>query len=138
MKFEDFIKKKLVRKGTPDKALAKSLLEASKNDLEYLKEQKITGKSARKITSNYYDVIRSMAEAITALEGYKVYSHEAFTYYLKEKISIETSKQFDRFRRIRNNINYYGKNIDETEAKEIIKSMERLAKKLREIIREKL
>ena len=85
MKFEDFLKSGQAKKSARDAQLAKSLIIAAEEDLLFLKELEVKGISARKIVSNYYDVLRSILEAYSSLDGYKVYSHEAFTYYLKER-----------------------------------------------------
>ncbi len=107
------------------------MIEAASRDIDYLKTQTVSENSARKIISNYYDVLRSIVEAITALEGYKVYSHEAYTYYLKENVTLNASKQFDRFRKIRNNINYYGEIVEVEEAKDLINSIISLIEELK-------
>jgi len=128
MLFEDFIKNQQVRKSNPDKILAKSLVDTAKKDLKFLKTLKINENSSRKIMTNYYDVLRSILEAISALEGYKIYSHEAFTYFLKEKGEDLISIKFDRLRRIRNQINYYGKDISIQETKENIDEIQEIIK----------
>ena len=132
VKFQDFIEHGLVRKASPDSALVKSLLFTAEEDLKFLESLEITSTSSRKIMSNYYDTLRSILEAIALLEGYKIYSHEAFAYFLKEKGQEILAKKFDRFREIRNKINYYGKVISVEEAKEYseeIKKMILLLKK---------
>ncbi len=133
MKLKDFIEKGQVKKVSKDIALAKSLLSTAESDLKFLKTLKINDNSARKIMSSYYDVLRSILEAISILNGYKIYSHEAFTYFLKERDEGLIAEKFDRFRRIRNKINYYGKNISVEEAKEnvigIIKLIDKLNRK---------
>lgn len=133
MRFEDFIKKGEVRKSSLDISLIKSLYKNTINDLKYLKKQEINEISARKIVSNYYDCLRSILEAIALLDGYKIYQHEAFTFFLKEKGEDLLSLKFDRFRKIRNRINYYGGDISIDTAKEfveeIIESIEYLIKK---------
>ncbi len=118
MKFEDFISLKKVKIVSKDISLIKSLINTSKNDLKFLSRLTIDSVSARKIMCNYYDVLRSVLEAIALVEGYKVYSHEAFTYLLKEKGEEVIALKFDRFRKIRNNINYYGENISVEEVTE--------------------
>ncbi|MBI2663767.1 hypothetical protein HYX10_00300 [Candidatus Woesearchaeota archaeon] len=118
MKFEDFIQHGKVRKASPDVALAKSLVSTAAVDLKFLSALQVNSTSARKVMTNYYDVLRSILEAILAVEGYKVYSHEAFTYFLKDKGESFIAEKFDRFRRIRNSINYYGKDISAIEVKE--------------------
>lgn len=131
MKLKDFIEKKQVRKASKDIPLAKSLLRTAEIDLEFLKKLKIDDISARKIMTNYYDVLRSILEAIAILKGYKIYSHEAFTYFLKEEEDL-IAKKFDRLRRIRNGINYYGKSISIEEVGEIISQISKLIKILKE------
>ncbi|MFH1358954.1 MAG: hypothetical protein ABIH37_03645 [archaeon] len=126
MKFEDFTKEGNVKKASPDKALVKSLVITANSDLKFLDRLEINKNSSRKIMVNYYDVLRSILEAISSLDGYKIYSHEAFTYYLKEKSEEVLSIKFDRFRKIRNSINYYGKNISIDETKENVKDIKNM------------
>ena len=126
MKFKDFITRGQVRRSSLDISLAKSLVSTAKQDLQFLSDLKIEDNSARKIMSNYYDVLRSILEAIAVLDGYKIYSHEAFTYFLKEKGEPVMAKKFDRFRMIRNGINYYGKSISKEETKENVTQIKKL------------
>lgn len=118
MKFSDFIGSNQVRRAQIDIALAKSLVRTAEIDLKFVISLEVTEVSARKILTNYYDVLRSMLEAMAASEGYKVYSHEAFAFFLKEKNENILAEKFDRFRKIRNGINYYGRSITVEEAKE--------------------
>ncbi|MBS3174580.1 hypothetical protein J4440_01755 [Candidatus Woesearchaeota archaeon] len=123
MNFTDFINEGKVRRSSIDKGLVKSLLSGLNTDLKFLDKIKIDEISARKLMVGYYDTLRSLLEAIASTEGYKIYSHEAFTFYLKEKGENILAEKFDRFRKIRNAINYYGKDIDVEECRENIKSM---------------
>tara|TARA_Y100000310_G_scaffold176061_1_gene176191 strand:- start:572 stop:988 length:417 start_codon:yes stop_codon:yes gene_type:complete len=126
MNFSDFIETKKVKKANKDISLIKSLVFTSKNDLKFLSSLVIDKISARKIMCNYYDILRSVLEAIALMDGYKVYSHEAFTYFLKEKNEQTISDKFDRFRKIRNDINYYGKNISVEDVKENSEQIKKL------------
>jgi hypothetical protein len=132
MRFVDFIRRGQVRRGRKDAVLAKSLILIVQNDMKFLATIKIDSLSARKMMTNYYDVLRSVLEAMAALEGYKVYSHEAFTFFLKEKGEEVCAGKFDRFRKIRNRINYYGKDISPREVEEHIEGMKQMIQKLRE------
>ena len=124
MKFEDFIKEGKVRKATPDRFMAESIIKNTFDDLKFLDGIKLNELSKRKIVSNYYDSLRSLLEVISLLKGYKIYSHEAFTYFLKEKLNQEIlSFKFDRFRKIRNGLIYYGKSIQLEEAEDIVKEI---------------
>ena len=130
MNFNEFQTTGQVKKVTKDLSLAKSLIITSRQDLEFLKDLEINDVSARKIMSNYYEVLRSILEAIAALDGYKIYSHEAFTYFLIEKKEEIIATKFDRFRKIRNKINYYGKNISIEEVNENVTEILNIIKKL--------
>ncbi len=130
MRFEDFISDGKVRKASSDKMLAVSLLNGAKKDMQFLESLKINEISARKIVVSYYDILRSILEAISALDGYKVYSHEAFTYFLKEKQENILADKFDIFRKRRNRINYYGESILPDEAEDNIDEMKKVIKVL--------
>ena len=134
MKFEDFIKNRQVKHTTKDVQLAKSLLSTAEQDLKFFKTLPVNNLSARKVISNYYDILRSILEGIACLDGYKVYSHEAFTYFLKENVDENSSRKFERFRKIRNSINYYGKEIGVEEAKESASEILALIGKVRSIL----
>ncbi len=117
MKFEEFIAQGKVRKGSMDISKIKSLLQTSNNHLSFLKDQKIDGVSAGSILVTYYEALREVAEAMCLKEGFRVYSHEAFTFFLKEKGEIPESVKFDNLRKLRNSVNYYGEKIDASEVK---------------------
>jgi len=131
MKFNDFITRKEVRKTEFDKGLFESLVKTAELDLIFLEKVKIDEYSSRKIMSNYYDVLRSLLEAMALRDGYKVYSHEAFTFYLKEKEESEISLKFDRFRKKRNAINYYGESVSVEEVNEYSEEMKKIIMELK-------
>ena len=131
MKFEDFIKSGHVKKAVKDIQLAKSLVETAEQDLEFLGSIALSSISSRKIVSNYYDVLRSLLEADASLSGFKVYSHEAFTYYLKENQEENSSSKFERLRKIRNAINYYGKSISMEEAEDTVNELKNFIEQIK-------
>ncbi len=130
MRFGDFIDKGIVRKTFKDKALAKALLQNSKKDLEFLENLRIDKISVRKIMTGFYDVLRSILEAVAVIKGYKIYSHEVYTYFLQEIGEEVFAIKFDRFRKIRNSINYYGEDISIEETKENISEIRKMIKSL--------
>ena len=133
MNFKDFINDGKVRKATPDRFMAESIIKNTFEDLKFLEQTKLTELSKRKLVTNYYDSLRSLLEAISILKGYKIYSHEAFTYFLKDELHQNIlSLKFDRFRKIRNGLNYYGKSIQLNEAKEIIEELNRVINEIKQ------
>ena len=115
MKFEDFIGQGKVRKGSRDISKIKSLLQTSNNHLSFLKDQKIDDISAGSILVTYYEALREVTEAMCLKEGFRVYSHEAFAFFLKEKGEIPKSVKFDNLRKLRNSVNYYGEKVNASE-----------------------
>ncbi|MEA3329907.1 MAG: hypothetical protein U9Q06_04135 [Nanoarchaeota archaeon] len=131
MNFKEFIKKGIVRSTSPNIPLVKSLIKMSENDLKFLKTLKVNKLSSRKLMTDYYDILRLNLEAISIMKGYKIYSHKALTYLLKEMNEEILASKFDMFRKIRNKINYYGTNIDIEETNENIKEILQMIKFLK-------
>jgi hypothetical protein len=132
MNFQSFIKQGKVRRGEPDISMSKSLVKMSENHILFLKSLEITETSCNTIFTTYYEALREIIEAITIKYGYKVYSHEAFTFYLKEKLNeTAVAEKFDRYRRLRNNVNYYGKPISTDETKIAKEDIQKIIQKLR-------
>ena len=132
MRLNDFIKEGKVRKGEVDRELCKALIETVKVDKKLLDSIKINEVSARRLMCDYYDLLRMIIEAIAAIDGIKSYSHEAFAYYLKENKKEEViADKFDRFRKIRNNLSYYGKTISKEEASANIKDIKQILQNLK-------
>ncbi len=133
MTFQQFIDKGMVRKGSPEIPKVKSLMQTSKNHLLFLEDQKISEVSAGSILVTYYEALREIIEAICLKEGFKVYSHEAFTYFLKEKEEMIVAERFDGLRKLRNAVNYYGESVSVNEVQrakeEILKAINILREK---------
>lgn len=127
MNFEDFISKKQVRRTTPDISLVKSLVSCAENDVKYLDTQEITLLSSRKVAISYYDTLRSIVEAVAENKGYKVYSHEALTAFLEKNKENILAQKFDRLRKLRNKLNYYGGSISVEEVKEMKKEITKIS-----------
>lgn len=139
MRFQDFIENGKVRKGLLDIQKAKAIIKMSTNNIEVFKNIQINEISAGPVMVNFYEALRKIIEAVCLKEGLKVYSHEAFTYFLKEKNEELISLKFDKFRKIRNGINYYGEQISVEESiaakEDILKIIEELKNRyLKELV----
>ena len=74
-----------------------------------------------------YESLREALEALAIKKGYKIYNHECYTYFLKEIIrESEKSDEFDSIRKIRNAVNYYGKELKPKQAEDLIKRIRNL------------
>ena len=85
-----------------------------------------------------YDSLRELLEALSLKKGYKIYNHECYTTFLKEILN-ENSKaeEFDNLRKIRNAINYYGKDVSIQNTKNILNRIKKLKKQIKNLINTK-
>jgi hypothetical protein len=125
----------IVKKISVDKELASSLRGTSKKKYKTAGKLKIDETTASSVISLFYDSLRELLEATAIESGYKIYNHECYCAFLQEILNNpDLGNQFDRFRKIRNSINYYGKDISPGEAKTIKSEIKSLIKKLKRII----
>ena len=135
---DEFLERGDARKSIKDKALAKSLLDTADSDLRFISCVEITPDSARKVSANYYDVARSLVEAMAVLNGLKIYKHEGFTAFLRGCGKNYLAEKFDRFRKIRNGIEYFGNNALVEETMQNVRDLKELIAKLRKQLSEEL
>ena len=67
-----------------------------------------------------YDALHATLDALCNLHGHKVLSHVCLGALLREIVPEFDHVAFDRFRHIRNSINYYGRRINLIEGRAII------------------
>ena len=127
--------KKLVKKINIDDNLIKSLLNSSQNKLISAKRLDMDETACSSIISLCYESLREVLEALAIKRGLKIYNHECYTPFLKEVINKEEiSIKFDKFRKIRNRINYYEKEIGVEETENIKKEIIILIKQIKELL----
>jgi len=136
--FDFYFNEGKVKRQNQDKELAKSLIDDAKERIEKAVKLDIAFFS-KIVFENVYDALRNILDALLAVEGYKSYSHEASIAYLK-KHGFEDSiiEEIDSFRFKRNSSKYYGKDVSEEDAKEIINFYHKHSKKIIEIVKNKL
>lgn len=126
--------KEFVKRVKIDVNLINSLLETSKEKVESNKKLELEEITASTKVSIVYDALREVLEALAIKKGFKIYNHQCFCAFLNEICKENLfSFDFDKYRKIRNQINYYGKRISVKDAKLIIREIllfrERLIKK---------
>ncbi len=111
----------------PDENMMKSLIKTSKNKLDSESQLEMSNITAASKLSLAYDSLRELLEAFAIKNGYKIYNHECYTAFLKEVMKqSEKGDEFDDIRKIRNDVNYYGKDIDAEEAADTITRIKKL------------
>jgi len=122
---------KSAKKISADDELASSLRKTSEKKFCSSNRFALDDDSASSIVSLAYDSVRELLEAISLENGYKIYNHVCYTAFLKEILNkLELAEEFDELRIIRNDINYYGKDVSVNEAKGILLRLGQIRKEL--------
>jgi len=129
MDWRDCFEKNIAKEVGIDENLINSLLKTSSNNLHSSDELKMDEKTANSKISLAYDSLRELLEALSMKKGYKIYNHECYVSFLKEILNEgEKAEEFNEIRKIRNAINYYGKDISIKDAEEVIERIKILRK----------
>lgn len=120
MDIDECKRKGFVKKTRIDPELARSLAEMSDIKEKAIKSVNLDAENISAFVPMAYDSLREILEAICIMHGYKVTSHVCIDKLLSTIYPNVSWQDFDRFRYIRNGINYYGKKVDFEQGKEII------------------
>jgi len=128
-------KKKIVKEVTADEGLIESLKKTSKNKLISQSRLELDEVTVSSKISLAYDSLRELLEALALVNGFKIYNHECYSSFLQEILK-ESSKadEFEEIRKMRNSINYYGKQVSVPEAKTLIERINALREKVRQLL----
>lgn len=104
----------------------------SKNYLEVLNYIPYNKNTASIIISNAYNAMLEILNALLSLYFFKSYSHKCIVYFLREILREEKlGRIFDRNRKLRNAINYYGMAIESERAVFAVKEIKLFIKIIR-------
>lgn len=131
MDLNNCIKRGFIRRVKVDKNLINSILGMSMSEEETVKEAKLNRKNISTYCVVAYSSLRQILEAMSLNEGYKVTSHICTGLLLKKKVKDFDVEFFERLRKIRNKISYYGEGVDFETGAELIQNIFKLNKKLR-------
>ena len=127
MNWNTCLRQKEAKPIKPDLEMATSLEKTSANKMFSSQLLEIKEETVASKISLEYDSVRELLEAIALRKGFKIYNHVCYTGFLKEILKkMELAEEFDELRIIRNDINYYGKEVSIIEAKEVLKRLENL------------
>lgn len=131
MDFKYFVDNKKVIRGNEDHQKSEALKRMSSENLESVRRLPLDESNASIILVMGYESLRQILEAMALRKGYKVYSHEAYTYYLIEMGENAAAAKFDRLRRLRNGVNYYGRPVNKDTAANALEEVARLIRSLK-------
>jgi len=137
--FEEFIKKGIVKKQSPNKFRAEFLIKESEKNysflLQLLDKFEITDGNANTIIKLCYDILMETIRAKMLLDGYNASgfeAHKAEVAYLKVLGFEEKDIKFaDQMRYYRNGMLYYGTSLDKEYTEKVLEFTKRNYLKLK-------
>jgi hypothetical protein len=124
-------------KTSSDKARAKSLIETAQQRIAFTEKKNASGQELKFVFEDYYSSMIEILHAILSIKGYKVLNHLCLGFYLKDILKREQLyKGFDKLRIKRNNILYYGKEMDSEILEEDISTIKKFIKEVEKIYSE--
>ncbi len=132
MNFENSLIEGKVKKVMPNNIRASGLFKSSIQAIETAKVIQLNPNTLKSILRELYEGLREYCEAIGYLKGYKFLDHESIGFFLRDILKEQSLfKKFDRYRKLKNGINYYGEDIDIETVKEAIIEIPKLIKELK-------
>ncbi len=119
--FRYYLENNLARKGSPDIAQSKALIQKAEGRIKFsIKSKEINEDTSSYIFEDIYECLREASQSLMSLRGYKPYSHEAIISFLKEFYNFEEFDLnfFNQYRILRNKSIYGGEKISIEKCKE--------------------
>ncbi len=137
MRWDECKKSGLVKPASKDLGLINSLIFESKKKLKTDSYSPLNEETASTKFVLNYDALREILEALAIQRGFKIYNHECFSSFLKDVLKMEKEAfEFEKIRRIRNAVNYYGQDLTVQDFKELLNIVSELRIKLINILNE--
>jgi hypothetical protein len=139
-KFEDYVKKGIVKKQRPDFSRATHLQkvsEISKLDIDNrINDEGPTDINANALIKESYDLVMELIRSKMLALGYNslgLGAHEAEVAFLRNLKFIEKDVLFwNKVRKSKNGITYYGNIFDKTDAENVISFLKKIYPKLKQ------
>jgi hypothetical protein len=131
MNFEFYLSNGKAKKVMPNKIRAFSLFKSAIQAIKTAKTIPQNTGTSKTILRELYEGLREYCEGIGYLRGYKFLDHESISYFLTDVLEEPLIyKRFDRYRKLRNGINYYGEDIEIETIREAIIEIPKLVNEL--------
>ena len=131
MDFESSLEDGKAKKVAQNRIRASSLFKSAIEAVETAKTIKLEAGKIKSILRELYEGMREYCEAIGYLKGYKFLDHESIGYFIRDVLKEQAIySKFDRYRKLRNGINYYGDSINMETVKEAVGEIPQLIREL--------
>ena len=132
MNFENSLIEGKAKEVMPNRIRALSLFSSSIQAIETVEVIPLSSTTSKSILRELYEGLREYCEGIGYLRGYKVLDHESIGYFLRDVLNEHSIYfKFDRYRKLRNGINYYGEDMDIETVKEALEEIPKIIKFLK-------
>ena len=127
MNFQENIKEGFAKETKIDIIRAKNLIKSANESIDTAKNIILKNSSLKSIFRELYKGLRQYCEAIGYIKGYKFLSHDSITYFLRDNLKEEIiANKFDRYRKLRNGINYYGDSVSKETVEEAMEEIPKI------------
>lgn len=117
-----------------NKARARNLFRTAQDSFDTISQLSVNEKSAKTIIRDLYECLRQFAQAKGYEKGYSFQNHAAIQHFLDEVLGLaRAARQFDRFRKLRNGINYYGDSVSVETANDALESIPQMMNEIKNI-----
>jgi len=131
MSWQDCLDKGDALKITPNLRRASSLKRSAKNMLRFIVGIKVDDNNAAIMLKNAYDALLEILHSMLYAKGYSVLNHICVGYFIRDELKdMESFHVFDKYRKIRNGIVYYGEEIEKEVADNGIKEIKEIFSKI--------
>ena len=135
-----WLKTRIIKYRQKDTEKIKSMINSAEINARVTKTIKINEDTATLIFREIYESIRQIGDAKWGLLGYELTNHEISLEALKEfdindKVKLNS---LDRFKKIRNDINYRGFRATISQAEEILYFWDKLGEEIIQILRKEI
>ena len=136
MRFQQSVSEGYVIIIPPDNIKAKSLQKSAQQAIAAAQKMPFEADTLKSMMRESYEGLRQYCEAIGYQRGYKFRSHEVITLFLGEILNDKKiAFKFDRYRKIRNGINYYGDDVSPQTVKDALVDIPSLIKDLQKYMK---
>lgn len=133
MNFESCLNNKFAKKVDVDLLRAKNMFISAEQAVYTAKLIPLSDKTSKSIFRELYEALKETFEAIGYIRGYKFLDHASIFYFIRDYLKKENlANKFDRYRKLRNGVNYYGESISLESVKESLKDIPETIKNLNE------
>ncbi|MBM3303991.1 MAG: hypothetical protein FJY76_02750 [Candidatus Aenigmarchaeota archaeon] len=137
MTWDECIRDGWAKASFRDVQRAKSLIGVSSRREKFVKRSVVDDVSAISLFCDMYESLLGLCQAMAFMEGFNILNHVCVTSFLEKQGLPDIARDFDRFRKLRNGLNYYGRLLDANFVRKTLGEMRSSESRLRKLMAER-